>query len=194
LSWPDAALPHVERLVADVEDASEVGILDGTDVVFILRVPGPQIMNVAINIGARLPAHYTALGKVLLAGLSDRDLDKYFATAELTSKTPRTITSVDALRREVMDVRAMGFATCDQELEEGLRAIAVPIQNRSGQTVAALNVSSHVVRRSMEGMRQDLLPRLQATVAQINNELFLSSQSDPRLVGRPPHKPGNRVF
>jgi IclR family transcriptional regulator, pca regulon regulatory protein len=184
----------VERLVAEVEDASEVGILDGTDVVFILRVPGPQIMNVAINIGARLPAHHTALGKVLLAGLSDRDLDKYFATAVLTSRTARTVTSVDALRRELMDVRTMGFATSDQELEEGLRAIAVPIQNRSGQTVAALNVSSHVVRRSMEGMRQDLLPRLQATVAQINNELFLSSQSDPRLVGRPSHKAGNRVF
>lgn len=193
LSWPDAALPHVERLVAEVEDASEVGILDGPDVVFILRVPGPQIMNVAVNIGARLPANAQALGKVLLAGLPDAELEEYFATVQLRSMTPRTIVSVDALRAEIADVRAIGWGTSDQELEEGLRAIAVPLHDRSGRVVAALNLSSHVVRRSMEVMRQEMLPRLQATAAQIDAELAMSPQIERPFAGRATRRPGNRM-
>jgi IclR family pca regulon transcriptional regulator len=178
LSWPDAALPHIERLVGEVEDASEVAILDGADVVFILRVPGPQIINVAINIGARLPAHATALGKVLLAGLPEPELEAYFATAQLQSLAPRTIVSADALRAELAAVRANGWAISDQELEEGLRAIAVPLHDRTSQVVAALNLSSHVVRRSVEALRRDLLPPLRAAAAQIETDLHISAQTD----------------
>lgn len=180
LTWPDVALPHVERLVAEVEDASEVGILDETDVVFILRVPGPQIMNVAVNIGARLPAHATALGKALLAGLSADELDEYFDTVELERLAPRTIVSPDALRAEIDEARTNGWAICDQELEEGLRAIAVPLHDRDGRVVAALNLSSHVVRRSMEALRRDLLPVLQATAAQV--------EADIRVAPHPYHR------
>jgi IclR family pca regulon transcriptional regulator len=174
LDWPDVALPHVERLVAEVEDASEVGILDGTDVVFILRVPGPQLVNVAINIGARLPAHVTALGKVMLAGLPPEALDDYFANAELEQLAPRTIVDPKALRKEIDAARENGWAVCDQELEEGLRAIAVPLHDRDGRVIAALNLSSHVVRRSMEALRKELLPALKATASQVEAEIRVS--------------------
>lgn len=179
LTWPDAALTHVERLVAEVEDASEVGILDGSDVVFILRVPGPQIMSVAINIGARLPAHVTALGKVLLAGLPPEELEEYFATTKLERLAPRTIVSPDALRAEIEDARANGWAISDQELEEGLRAIAVPLRNRDGKVVAALNLSSHVVRRSVEAFHE-LLPALQATAAQVEADIRVAPHANHR--------------
>jgi IclR family transcriptional regulator, pca regulon regulatory protein len=193
LSWPDAALPHVERLVAEVEDASEVGILDGEDVVFILRVPGPQIMNVAVNIGSRLPANALALGKVLLAGLPEDELERYLETAQLPGLTPRTIVNRDILRAEIADVRANGWAIGDQELEEGLRAIAVPLHDRSGQVVAALNISSHVVRRSNEVMRQELLPKLQAAAAQIDAELAMFTQNDRPFGGHVSRRPVKRA-
>ena len=180
LSWPDVALPHVERLVAELEDASEVGILDGTDVVFILRVPGPQLVNVAINIGARLPAHVTALGKVLLAGLSPEALEDYFAVAKLEQVAPRSIVDPDVLRREIDAARTNGWAICDQELEEGLRAIAVPLHNRDGGVVAALNLSSHVVRRSVQALQRDLLPTLLATARQVEAEIRVSPHASRR--------------
>jgi IclR family transcriptional regulator, pca regulon regulatory protein len=183
LSWPDVVLPHVERLVAEVEDASEVGILDGPDVVFVLRVPGPQIVNVAINIGARLPANATALGKVLLAGLSEPMLDEYFATAKLERRTRHTIVSPSKLRAEIEKARVDGWATCDQELEEALRAIAVPIHDKSGEVVAALNLSSHVARRSTEALREDMLAPLQRAAAQIEADLRVSAQSDRPYIG-----------
>jgi IclR family pca regulon transcriptional regulator len=181
LSWPDAALPHVERLVAQVEDASEVGILDGTDVAFVLRVPGPQLINFSINVGTRLPAHALAPGKVLLAALSSPELEDYLATAPLQARTRRTIISADGLRAELRDVRENGWAIGDQELAEGLRAIAVPLRDRNGRVVAALNVSSHVMRRSMESLRRDVLPALQATAAQIEADMRAAAHINHRV-------------
>jgi IclR family pca regulon transcriptional regulator len=180
LSWPDVALPHVERLVAEVEDASEVGILDETEVVFILRVPGPQLVNVAINIGARLPAHVTALGKVMLAALSPEALDEYFATAKLERVAPRSIVDPEALRAEIDAARTNGWAVCDQELEEGLRAIAVPLHDRDGRVIAALNLSSHVVRRSVDALKKELLPALQATASHVEAEIRVSPHAARR--------------
>jgi IclR family pca regulon transcriptional regulator len=185
LSWPDAALPHVEHLVAQVEDASELGILDSTEVVFILRVPGPQIMDVSVSIGARLPAHATALGKVMLAGLTDEGLDDYFAQAELVKLASKTVTTEAALRAEIEKARVDGWATCNEELEEGLRAVAVPLHDRTGEVVAALNLSSHVGRRSMESLREDLLPALKATAEQVEADMRVASHGDRRQGGSP---------
>jgi IclR family transcriptional regulator, pca regulon regulatory protein len=180
LSWPDAALPHVEHLVAQVEDASELGILDGADVVFILRVPGPHIMDVSVSIGARLPAHATALGKVLLAGLDEEELDEYFARAELVKLAPQTISDPSALRAEIEETRTRGWATCDEELEEGLRAVAVPLHDRNGEVVAALNLSSHVGRRDMKSVRKELLPALKAAAEQVEADMRVAAQGNHR--------------
>jgi IclR family pca regulon transcriptional regulator len=175
LSLPEVALPHLERLVAEVHESASACVLDpsddGADIVYVARVPTTRIMQVAIAIGTRFPAHSTSMGRVLLAGLAPGELDAYLARAVLTGHTPRTITSGAALRAELDRVRAQGWALVDQELEEGLRSIAVPIRDGSGQVVAAANVSSHASRTTVESARDDLLPPLLATAARIEADL-----------------------
>jgi IclR family transcriptional regulator, pca regulon regulatory protein len=176
LSLPEVAEPHLEALVAEVNESSSVSILDGRDVVYVARVPTSRIMTVSISVGTRFPAYATSMGRALLAGLSDEDLDAYLKDVALRPLTPRTVTSEPVLRAELARVRAQGWALVDQELEEGLRAVAAPIRDRSGRAVAAINVSAHASRRSLEAMRRDLVPPLVATAARISADLPASSR------------------
>jgi IclR family pca regulon transcriptional regulator len=171
LSLPEVAESHLEALVAEVSESSSVSVLDGHDVVYVARVPVSRIMTVSISVGTRFPAYATSMGRVLLAGLPDDELEAYLAAVSMTPLTARTLTSVDALRAEVAKVRAQGWALVNQELEEGLRALAAPVRDRSGRVVAAVNVSAHASRTSLETMRRDLLPPLQKTAARIEADI-----------------------
>lgn len=166
LSFPEVALPHLEALVARTSEASEGSILDRGDIVYVVRVPGPALMTISVNIGARRPAHATAMGRVLLANLPAADLDHYLATTELKPLLPRTITDPAALRAELDTVRRSGFALVNQELEEGLVAVAAPVRDRGGRTRAAINLSTHVGRKTVEDMVA-LAPLVQQTAAAI---------------------------
>jgi IclR family pca regulon transcriptional regulator len=161
LGLPDVALPHLERLVAEVDESSEASVLDGEDIRYIVRVPSTTIMTLAINVGGRMPAHATSMGKVLLAGLPDAELQQYLRTAKLDRHLARTITVPGVLRDELMHVREQGYAIVDQELEVGLIAIAVPVHDRAGRVVAAINLSTHVARRTVESLRAAQLEPLQ---------------------------------
>ena len=171
LGFPDVALPHLERLVADVDESSEASILDGEDIVYVVRVPGTKLMTLAISVGSRMPAHATSMGKVLLARLSDEELDAYLETANLTHYLAKTITDPEVLRSEILRARVQRYAIVDQELEEGLLAIAVPVHDRTGRVVAAVNLSTHVARRTVKSLREDLLPPLQRTAQLIERDL-----------------------
>lgn len=171
LSFPDVALPRLEKLVAETSEASEGSILDRGDVVCVVRVPGPALMTISVNVGARRPAHATAMGRVLLADLPPAELDDHLRKYELTPVLPRTITDPDVLRGELKKVHEEGFALVDQELEEGLVAVAVPIRDRTRKVRAAINLSTHIGRKSVDDMLA-LVPKLQETAAGI--ELGLS--------------------
>jgi IclR family pca regulon transcriptional regulator len=175
LSLPEVADPHLERLAAEVHESASVAVLDGHDVVYVARVATARIMRVTINIGTRFPAYCTSMGRVLLAGLSPEGLDSYLESAELRGLTSRTITQPPTLRAELERVRARGWAMVDQELEEGLRSIAAPIRDRSGQAVAAVNVSTHASRTTLQQVRRDLLPPLLATATRIEADLATQS-------------------
>lgn len=175
LSLPEVAEPHLERLGSEVHESSSVSVLDGGDVVYVARVPTSRIMTVAINVGTRFPAYATSMGRVLLAGLPADELDDYLARAALTRLTPRTATSATALRAEIERVRAQGWALVDQELEVGLRAVAAPIRDRTGRVVAAVNVSAHASRTSLDTMRRDLLPPLLAAATRIEADLQVAT-------------------
>jgi IclR family transcriptional regulator, pca regulon regulatory protein len=138
LSLPEVAEPHLEALVAEVNESSSVSVLDGDDVVYVARVPVSRIMTVSISVGTRFPAYATSMGRVLLAGLTSDDLETYLSSVSLAPLTARTLTSVDALRAEVVKVRAQGWSLVNQELEEGLRALAAPVRDRSGRVVAGI--------------------------------------------------------
>jgi IclR family pca regulon transcriptional regulator len=171
LTLPEVAEPHLEALVAEVSESSSVSVLDGADIVYVARVPVSRIMTVAISVGTRFPAYATSMGRVLLAGLPDADLEAYLDRHAVERLTPRTVTSAKALRAEIQRVRAQGWALVDQELEEGLRAVAAPIRDRAGRTLAAVNVSAHASRTSIESMRRDLVPPLLAAAARISADL-----------------------
>ena len=180
LSLPEVAEPHLKALVAEVNESSSVSVLDGPDVVYIARVPVSRIMTVAISVGTRFPAYATSMGRVLLAAMPDADLESYLASVRLARITPRTVASEPALRAELNKVRAQGFALVDQELEEGLRAVAAPLRDRSGGVVAALNVSTHASRTPLETMRRKLLPPLLAAAARISADLPTNSRAHGR--------------
>ncbi len=171
LSLPEIAEPHLERLAAEVRESSSVSVLDGDEIVYVGRVPTSRIMRVSINVGTRFPAYATSMGRVLLAALTEAELDAYLARAELEPLTARTLTDAGALRAELDRIRAQGWALVDQELEEGLRSVAAPVRGREGTVVAAVNVSAHASRASREAVRKTLLPPLLATAARIESDL-----------------------
>jgi IclR family pca regulon transcriptional regulator len=166
LSFPDVALPRLEQLVADTAEASEGSILDRGDIVYVVRVPGPAMMTISVNVGARRPAYATAMGRVLLAHLPAAELDTYLDTYRLEPVLPRTITDPAEFRAELTRVRNQGYALVNQELEEGLVAVAVPVRDRAGRVRAAINLSTHIGRKSVKDMR-GLVPQIRDAAADI---------------------------
>ncbi|PRX99840.1 IclR family transcriptional regulator domain-containing protein [Allonocardiopsis opalescens] len=173
---PEVAAPHLEQLAAEVRESSSVSVLDGGDVVYIARVPTSRIMTVAINVGTRFPAYATSMGRVLLAGLPEEELDAYLERLVPDRLTARTVASASGLRAEVARVRAQGWAIVDQELEEGLRSVAAPIRDRDGRVVAAANLSAHASRTSVADIRRELLPPLLAATARIEADLEIATR------------------
>jgi IclR family pca regulon transcriptional regulator len=165
------AEPIMEELVEHVRESCSASVLDGDDIVYVLRVPTSRIMSINLGIGTRLPAYATSMGRVLLAGLAERELDDYLARTTRPPLTPHTVTDAAALRGIAQTVRAQGWALVDQELEVGLRSIAVPLSSGGGRVVAALNVSAHAARVSAQGMVEDLLPRLKDAQRRIDAAL-----------------------
>jgi IclR family pca regulon transcriptional regulator len=166
LSLPDIALPRLEKLVAETGEASEGAILDRGDIVYVVRVPGPALMTISVNVGAHRPAYATAMGRVLLADLPSDDLDRYLDTYKLAPILPRTITDRAEFCAELERVRKAGYALVNQELEEGLVAVAVPVRDRKGRARAAINLSTHIGRKSVRDMRA-LIPAVQAAASDI---------------------------
>jgi IclR family pca regulon transcriptional regulator len=171
LELPQVAEPHLQKLVERVHESSSVSVLDGHDVVYVARVPTRRIMAVAISVGTRFPAYATSMGRVLLAGLEPAALDALLTGLELEPLTPGTVTSERELRRILDGVRAHGYALVDQELEAGLRSIAVPIHDRSGAVAAAMNLSVHASRATAADMERELLPPLRDAAAAVERDL-----------------------
>jgi IclR family transcriptional regulator, pca regulon regulatory protein len=185
LSLPELAQPHMEALVAQVNESCSISVLDDTEIVYVARVPTRRIMSITLSVGTRLPAFVTSMGRVLLAGLPDDELEERLARIELVALTPRTVTDKHALRRILAGVRRQGYAAVDQELEEGLRSLAVPIRSSSGGVTAALNVSVHASRASMATAKRDFLPLALGTATAIEEDLRGSGEGRAGSFGRP---------
>jgi IclR family pca regulon transcriptional regulator len=171
LTLPELAQPHLRGLVEQVHESSSMSVLDGKDVVYVAREPTRRIMTVAIAVGTRFPAHVTSMGRVLLADMAPEVLDAFLDRIDLEPLTALTLTTADALRAEIERVRRQGYAIVDQELEQGLRSVAVPVRDPHGHAVAAVNVSAHATRKTLDGIRRELLPPLRATAARIEADL-----------------------
>jgi IclR family pca regulon transcriptional regulator len=180
LSLPELAQPHMEALVAEVNESSSIAVLDDTDIVYVVRVPTSRIMSITIAVGTRLPAYATSMGRVLLAALDPETLEERLARMEIRPLTRTTVGDDDALRSELDLVRARGWAAVDQELELGVRSAAVPIRDASGTVSAAMNVSVHASRMTMQELRKRVLPSLLRTAEAIETDLGTMAAPTPR--------------
>lgn len=154
------ATPIMREVGARFDEACNAAVLSGQDVVYVARIPGRRILSVSLDIGTRLPAYCTSMGRVLLGGLADDELQSFLGQATLERRTPKTITDRRALADAIGEARTKGFAIVDGELEPGLRSIAAPIRDRAGGIVAALNVSTQSARFSVAEMEREILPAL----------------------------------
>jgi len=167
------AEPLMEALVEQVHESSSASVLDDIDIVYVLRVPTKKIMTINLAIGSRLPAYCTSMGRVLLGGLSEEALDATLARSDLRMRTARTVIDPDQLKTIVQADRKRGYSMINQELEEGLCSISVPITGRNGNIMAALNVSTQVTRTPPQQMAKRFLPALLQAAEKINAALLL---------------------
>ncbi|NDC09262.1 MAG: IclR family transcriptional regulator [Oxalobacteraceae bacterium] len=155
-----AAQPYLTELSHRLRESCVLAVLDQNEVMYVARSHTSRVLSLALNTGSRLPAYCTAIGRVLLAGLSANQLDRYFSSVVLTPHTERTVVSEQKLRDIVFEVRRRGFAVVEEELEIGLRSIAVPVRGASGATVAALSIGAQVGRISRDEIEDLFLPSL----------------------------------
>lgn len=154
------ALPVLEEVTAAIRESSSMSILEGEEIVYVARSATKRVMSVGLSIGSRLPAYCTSMGRVLLAALTPAELKVYFSRATLTAHTPKTLVRRPDLAAEIGRVREQGFALVDEELEVGLRSLAVPVASRSGKVVAAINTGVQAARVPPEEMLERFLPVL----------------------------------
>ncbi|MBT2341423.1 MULTISPECIES: pca regulon transcriptional regulator PcaR [Pseudomonas] len=168
-----SAQPYLDRMSEQLHEACNMATLEGDDILYIARSATTQrLISVDLSVGGRLPAYCTSMGRILLAALDDASLRDYLDHADLQAKTSRTLHTAESLLECLQQVRQQGWCIVDQELEQGLRAIAVPVYDASGQVVAALNVSTHAGRVSRNELEQRFLPSLLGASRDLSAQLF----------------------
>jgi IclR family transcriptional regulator, pca regulon regulatory protein len=171
-SISDILQPAVERLAATVDEACSAAILDGDDVIMIAHATPNRVINVAAQIGFRLPAVSSSLGRVLLAALDDRKLESRLARIKPEKLTPATVVDRAALRQAIRKVREDGYSLVDQEAELGFRSISVPLRRLDGHVIASLNIGAHSRRCPIETMRSVFLPKLRALASELQGQMI----------------------
>jgi IclR family transcriptional regulator, pca regulon regulatory protein len=169
LSLPELAFPHLEHLATEVGESVNMAVLDEAEVVYVARVGARRILSTNLSVGSRLPAHCTALGKVLLAHLAPSERERRLRGLPLTRFTPKTLTSLPRLRGDLEEVRRRGYAVNDQELDLGLRSCAAPVFDRRGAAVAAVNVSVSSARASLDELESRYAPALLRTASEVTS-------------------------
>lgn len=169
----DSALPVMQRFSAEVDENCLAGVLDLPDVVCVART-SRRFVNVSVPVGGRLSAYASSMGRVLLASIGEDLVEEYLDTVRLRARTPFTITSKERLQAELVRVKEQGWSIVENEVEEDVIGIAVPIRGVGGQVVAALNVSAHDRRITAEQAQKTILPALLACSRELSM-LFAST-------------------
>nr|WP_313088464.1 IclR family transcriptional regulator C-terminal domain-containing protein [Pseudomonas sp.] len=167
------AQPILDRLSDQLHEACSMATLEGDEVLYVARSATPQrLISVDLSVGSRLPAYCTSMGRILLAALDDAALGDYLDHANLQIKTSRTLHTPEAIRASIADIRQKGWVIIDQELEVGLRSLAVPLKDSAGQVLAALNVGTHASRVTKQELESRFLPVLLEASKELSTRLF----------------------
>jgi IclR family pca regulon transcriptional regulator len=164
----NAVQPLLDQITSVVHESSSMAVLEGDEILYIARSSTTtRVMSIDLGIGSRLPAYCTSMGRVLLAGLSPAELDAHLGRVKLVKLTGRTVSEAAELKAVLAKVRRDGFSIVDQELEIGLRSIAVPVSDPAGKVVAAINIGTQSSRVSVAEMETKFLPPLQAAAHEL---------------------------
>lgn len=167
------AQPILDRLSDRLNEACSMAILEGDEILYVARSSIPlRLVSMDLSIGSRLPAYCTSMGQILLAGLDDAALEDYLAHADLQRRTSRTLTTPEAIREVVKEIRQKGWVISDQELESGLRSLAVPLRDSEGQVHAALNVGTPASRLTRGELEARFVPVLLEASRELSKRLF----------------------
>jgi IclR family pca regulon transcriptional regulator len=172
-SWLDRAEPLMKELSHALKESCSAAILQGSEIVYVARMPAPhRIMSTTIAVGTRLPAFHTSLGRIQLGFLPEREVVERIRRGTIVPHTPRAIVDPDALLARIKADHAQGYSIVDEELERGLRSLAVPIVTRGGENVGAINLSAHASRATRNDLRDRFLPKLDAVAQEISRSLI----------------------
>ncbi|MGD9943383.1 MAG: IclR family transcriptional regulator C-terminal domain-containing protein [Burkholderiaceae bacterium] len=173
LVW-DRVQPYMQQVVAELNESCSLGVLDLPAVVYVARVPARRIvMTVSINIGTKIPAAVSSMGRLLLAYQPRSVVESYLDEHPLQKFTPHTVVDRERFFEILDQARTDGWLLIDEEFEEGLRSIAVPIRDRSGAVVAAINVGAPTSRATREQMISRFLPVIKEAATRANHSLSL---------------------
>jgi IclR family transcriptional regulator, pca regulon regulatory protein len=170
--WLSIVSPQLEKLKNDLGESVSLTVLDGPEVVYLLRFRSSRVMTLSIEVGSRRPAYATAMGRVLIGEMEDADARRIMDKSELRRHTPRTIVEKDALLEECHKAHVRGYAAVDQELEDGLVAVSVPLHNSRGALLAAVNVCGHISYLTIENLKTRCLPALRECARRISQTLI----------------------
>jgi IclR family transcriptional regulator, pca regulon regulatory protein len=162
-----AAQPVLEQLSHLLRESSSLATLDELEIIYVARAHVTRIMSIDLGVGSRLPAFCTSMGRILIAHMQPDEMEDYIRRIAFTRYTERTITSAEKLRPVLRATRQSGYCIVDQELELGLRSMAVPVRNPEDQVVAAVNVGTHAQRVSIQQMQTTFLPHLLAAAQEL---------------------------
>ena len=176
---PELALPYLERLRADINETVNMGLLDGTEVVYVARVLSDHLISLRLYVGSRLPAYAASLGRAMLAFMPEDEAMDIIDRSELVSITSHTIADRKLLLSELRKIREQGYAFNNQEIANGLRGVAAPVLTDDGRPIAAINVSIPHPLKGPEEIEEVLAPKVIATAREIG---ALASKVAPNLV------------
>jgi IclR family pca regulon transcriptional regulator len=167
----DIAQPFMESLSDQINESVSVAVLDEYDIVYVARMPTKRIMRIGLALGSRLPALVTSMGRMIVADLPPDEQKIFVKSAPLPKMTNKTLTNKEDLQKALAKIHQQGWVLLDQELEDGVRSIAAPIHDKSGRTIAAINVGTQTGRVSMKQLSEEFLPLLVKTAAEISSAM-----------------------
>lgn len=170
ISFRELAIPYMQDLTKEVNESCSMSVLDKNEIVYVARVHTKRIMTISLAVGTRLPVYATSMGKVLLGGLEPVEFNKIIRTLDFVKFTEHTLTKGELIA-QLSQIREQHWAVSNEELEIGVRSIAYPVRDKHGKVVAALNISGHASRVSLNDLKKKYLPVLKQKIEQIENAL-----------------------
>lgn len=173
LPWTDLAYSNMKQVVDASKLSCSISILDKEHIICIMRIPATRILNEGIHVGTRLPTAYTSTGRLFMAHMSDDKLKEFVTTLPLQAHTKRSITDANVLLEKIRSERNQPYQMVEEELEEGLLSMAVPIYNRNKELIGAMNVGTHVSYRSASFLKENVLTMLKKAAQETTDAIVL---------------------